>query len=255
MEDKKVNIHINHRKRLKTKVKNYGLESLAYHEVLEYLLTYTIPRKDTNPIGHDLLANFGSFCDVIDANYYDLLKVDGIGPESALFLSSLSSLIELYNKSKQERKAHVLKGTGACVKFFRSLYSIKSTENMVAVGLSANKKVVRVNKVKGNNDASVSFDFKNILNQMSAENVNSIVLFHTHPNGSVNPSDEDVVATQKIINMCLTNGIDFDDHIILNEAEHFSFNSEGLIYKMKLKFSSMFGDANQYFNKKDKNNK
>lgn len=250
MENKKTNIHKNHRQRLKTKVKNYGLESLAYHEVLEFLLTYTIPRKDTNPIGHSLLESFGSFCDVIDADYYDLLKVDGVGPESALFLNSLSALMEIYNKSKQERTSHVLKSAGACVKYFRSFHSIKSTENMVLVGLSANKRIVKVYKYKSDNDVSVSFNLKNIVNQIRVENVNSVVLFHTHPNGKAEPSNEDITATQTMLNMCLSNGIDFDDHIILNETEYYSFNHEGLISKMKAKFATLFGDVKMFFSQK-----
>ena len=100
MNKPKESSHKNHRSRLKTKVKNHGLECLAYHEVLELLLTYTIPRKDTNPTAHKLIEYFGSFSNVLDANYHDLLKVDGVGPESALFLNFLSQLMEMYNKTK-----------------------------------------------------------------------------------------------------------------------------------------------------------
>ena len=252
MEEKKTNIHKNHRKRLKSKVKDYGLGCLAYHEVLEFLLTYTIPRKDTNPIGHNLLENFGSFCDVIDADYYDLLKVDGVGPESALFISTLADVMEIYNKSKQERKAQTLNGPGACAKFFRMFYPIKSTEDMLVVGLSANKKVVKICKQKGYNDVSVSVNFKNIINQMSVKNVNSIVLFHTHPHGNVEPSEQDIIATQSILNMCLTNGIDFDDHLILNETQYYSFRQDGMIDKMKFKFNSVFGGSEMFLTKNGK---
>ncbi|MBR4998849.1 MAG: RadC family protein [Clostridia bacterium] len=250
MENKQTNIHKNHRQRLKNKVRNNGLESLAYHEVLEFLLTYTIPRKDTNPIGHNLLKNFGAFCDVIDADYYDLLKVEGIGPETALFLNSLSSVMDIYNKSKQERISYVLKSPGACVKYFRSFYSIKNNENMILVGLSANKRIIKVCKYEGHNDVSVNFNLKQVINQIRVENVNSVVLFHTHPNGKAEPSIEDIDATQTLINMCLSNGIDFDDHIILNETDYYSFSHEGLINKMKSKFASLFGNINMFFSQK-----
>ena len=89
----KDNPHKNHRSRLKNKVRKYGLECLEAHEVLELLLTYTIPRKDTNPIGHDLLDCFGTFSNVIDADYFDLLKVKGIGEESALFFNILAQFM------------------------------------------------------------------------------------------------------------------------------------------------------------------
>ena len=98
MDQKKISPHKDHRQRLKTKVKNYGLECLANHEVLELLLTYTIPRKDTNPIAHNLIEYFGSFSNVLDASYHDLLKVDGIGPEVHYLLMFYLPLWKLITK-------------------------------------------------------------------------------------------------------------------------------------------------------------
>lgn len=254
MEDKKKNHHAGHRKRLKSKVENYGLGCLAYHEVLELLLTYTIPRSDTNPTAHNLIDYFGSFCDAIDADYHDLKNIDGIGHESALFINVLSQFIDIYNKSKQEKKSHVLNSPASSVKFFRSYYSVKSKEFMLVVGLSANKKVIKTYKVTGYDDASVSFDFKRILKHVTGDGVNSVVIFHTHPQGDVSPSKEDIENTQNMINMCLTNGVDFDDHIIMNEADYYSFKKEDLIDKMKVKFTSVFGSIEKYLDNKDKNN-
>ena len=42
--------HEGHRQRMRTRVEQYGLESLAPHEVLEYLLYITNARRDTNGI-------------------------------------------------------------------------------------------------------------------------------------------------------------------------------------------------------------
>ena len=202
---KSANNHKNHRSRLKTNVKNHGLECLAYHEILELLLTYSIPRKDTNPIGHNLIDFFGSFSRVLDSDYHDLIKVDGIGPESALFLSILSQLIEIYNKSKKEEKSYFLNSTAACVQFFRDFYSIKNTEFMIMACLNKSKKVLKAFRYNGKDDTEINFDLKQISNGINDQGVNSIVLYHTHPFGSVQPSTADVATTQKIVNICLMN--------------------------------------------------
>ena len=232
----KENAHKNHRKRLKDKVKNFGLDCLAYHEVLEFLLTYTIPRKDTNPIAHKLIERFGSFAKVMEADYFDLLKVDGIGPESALFLNSLTQLMEIYNKNKLETKVSILNTTADCVQFFRDFYSIKNNEFMVLACLGKNKRVIKTFLYKGKDETEINFDLKQIANNINDNGVKSVVLYHTHPNGSVEPSYSDYQTTQRIINMCMFHGIEFDDHIVLNESEHFSFRNEGNISKMKEKF-------------------
>ncbi len=250
MSDKKDNIHKNHRNRLKAKVNKFGLECLEYHEILELLLTYTIPRKDTNIIAHDLIDNFNSFANVIDADYHDLMKVDGVGPESALFLNVLSQFMEIYNKSKLEASTYVLNSTDQAVGFFRDSYRIKNYEFMVVACLSKTNRVVKTYLCKGRDETEVTFDLKKIINSINDAGVDSVVLFHTHPNGSVSPSEEDVATTQSFLNMCLINGINLYDHIILNESEHYSFKKFGIIDRMKAKYTSIFSTNDIIFNGK-----
>ena len=47
--------HQGHRQRMRERVQNYGLDSLAEHEALEYVLYLTNAQKDTNGIAHDLI--------------------------------------------------------------------------------------------------------------------------------------------------------------------------------------------------------
>lgn len=245
----KENAHKNHRKRLKTKVLNHGLECLAYHEILELLLTYAIPRVDTNPTAHKLINNFGNFANVIDADYHDLLKIEGVGKESALFINILSQFVEIYNKSKNELKKYFLKNTAQCVQFFRDNYSIKNDEYMILACLNKNKKVIKTLRFKGKDETEINFSLRQISNAISDKGVNGIVLFHTHPNGSTEPSMSDIETTQKVINVCMVNGVNFDDHIILNESEHFSFyKNNNIIEEMKSKYVTNFDTTAIYMN-------
>ena len=100
--------HAGHRQRLKDKVRKTRLTTLAEHEIIELLLTYTIPRKDTNPIAHELLKTFSSIDRVIDANVRDLQKVNGVGEETALFFKILSQLFGVYRQSKENYKDKLL---------------------------------------------------------------------------------------------------------------------------------------------------
>ena len=56
----KTNPHINHRKRLRRRFLNEGIDNFEDHNVLELLLFYSIPRKDTNELAHRLISTFGS---------------------------------------------------------------------------------------------------------------------------------------------------------------------------------------------------
>ena len=74
----KEDIHKDHRKRIRDRFLNNGLEGFAPHEVLELLLTFAIPRYDTNLIAHRLIDHFGSISAVMDADIYDLMRIPGV---------------------------------------------------------------------------------------------------------------------------------------------------------------------------------
>ena len=53
-------VHDGHRDRKREQFLRCGAESFADHELLELLLYYAIPQRDTNPIAHALIERFGS---------------------------------------------------------------------------------------------------------------------------------------------------------------------------------------------------
>ena len=79
-----------HRSRLKEKYKSGGFSH--DYELLELLLTYSIPRRDVKPAAKSLLARFGSVEGVLNANSEQLKEIAGIGENSALIISAISEI-------------------------------------------------------------------------------------------------------------------------------------------------------------------
>lgn len=72
--------HQGHRQRMRERVQNYGLDSLAEHEALEYVLYLTNAQKDTNGIAHDLIDRFGDFAAVLEASEEGAVHCGGRRP-------------------------------------------------------------------------------------------------------------------------------------------------------------------------------
>ena len=70
-------LHSGHRARMREKLKDNG--SFPPHELLEMLLTYSLPRINTNELAHKLINRFGSIDAVLSADMDALEEVDGIG--------------------------------------------------------------------------------------------------------------------------------------------------------------------------------
>ena len=94
------NPHEGHRQRLKNRFNETGLDSFEDHNILELLLFYSIPRKDTNEIAHNLLEHFGTLRGVFDAEFEELLNVNGIKENSATLIKMIPAIAREYLASK-----------------------------------------------------------------------------------------------------------------------------------------------------------
>ncbi len=74
--------HSGHRARLRTRLLEAGGEALSDYELVEYLLTLAIPRRDTKPLAKALLREFGSLAELVSADPASLLRVKGMGETS-----------------------------------------------------------------------------------------------------------------------------------------------------------------------------
>ena len=97
---KQANPHEGHRQRMKERFLRDGMESFSGHEVLEMLLYYAVPYKDTNGLGHTLEDAFGGLSNVLDADYNDLLKVPGVTPHIATLITFAGQLSRRYLKER-----------------------------------------------------------------------------------------------------------------------------------------------------------
>ena len=86
-------LHKDHRKRMREKFTKIGLSAFRDHEILEMLLFYTVPRRDTNETGHNLLKEFGSLGGVFSASKQELCKVEGIGDASAEYMGKIRRML------------------------------------------------------------------------------------------------------------------------------------------------------------------
>lgn len=91
-----MNIHEGHRERMKQRFMEQGLDVFDDHQVLELLLFYSMPRKDTNPLAHQLLEHFGSLEAVFEAPTEELKKISGIGDSAVTLLRLIPEVSRRY---------------------------------------------------------------------------------------------------------------------------------------------------------------
>lgn len=88
--------HEGHRQRMRERVLANGPESLKPHELVEFLLFYAIPRRNLNPLAHQLLDRFGTLQSLFTATQEELMQVDGVSASTAEFLRLMGAAVLEY---------------------------------------------------------------------------------------------------------------------------------------------------------------
>lgn len=219
-----------HRERIREKYLKNGINSFQEYEILELLLTYAIPRKDTKDLAKNLLKKFGSIEKVITAKKEDLEEVEGLGKASISFLKLMGELPHIfYENSLRNTDIITIKSKENLLKFLRSKIAFEKIEKFYVLYLSnSNELIAYDEKSYGTLDKSAVYP-REIYKDVLKYDAKAIILAHNHPSGSVKPSKSDMDITKEI-----SNGLkNFDalllEHIIITENSYFSFLEEGLI--------------------------
>ena len=213
--------HEGHRQRMRARVEQYGLENLAPHEALEYLLYITNARRDTNGIAHALLERFGSFAGVLEASEEELCRVPGVGPASARMLHLLPEVSRYYEHSRTSTEG-ALTTTERLAAYLKPRFAGAKQEKALLLSLDSRSRVKSVYWLKEGDSRMVSLEVKDVVSAALRGGTESVVLCHNHPNGVPLPSREDLAATENIVRALGLVKIRLRDHIILAENDYFS---------------------------------
>ena len=217
--------HEGHRQRMRARVEQYGLESLAPHEALEYLLYITNARRDTNGIAHALLERFGSFAGVLEASEEELCRVPGVGPASARMLHLLPEVSRYYEHSRTSTEG-ALTTTERLAAYLKPRFAGAKQEKALLLSLDSRSRVRATLWLKDGTSDRVSLAIKDVVAAALKGGTDRVVLCHNHPNGVALPSREDIQATENIVRALGLVHVLLRDHIILTETEYFSMREE-----------------------------
>lgn len=187
-------MHEQHRERLKARFLRDGLEGFEPHNVIELLLFYSVPRRDTNPIAHRLIDRFGSVAGVLEADYDELIKVDGVGEHSASLIKLIPMLARRY-MSEINFEDGCLDTAQKLGDFFVSKYLGETSETVYALFLSSSYNVLGCELLHRGSVNSSFITSRALIENALSYNASMVVLAHNHPGGVAVPSSDDIRTT------------------------------------------------------------
>lgn len=209
-----MSVHRNHRLRLKQRFLAQGLDHYAPHNVLELLLFYALPQKDTNGIAHELIKAFGSLTDVFDAPFEELIKIDGVKEHTATLLKLIPELSRIYFQGRSDFAGKVMDydqiGEGLVARYIG-----RDIETVIAVFFNSRGKVIDTLVLHEGSINSVAFSVRTIVECVIQKNASYVVLAHNHPKGLPIASGEDLATTRHIETLLNQINVTLLEHYII----------------------------------------
>lgn len=230
--DENKNIHSGHRQRVKERFLKAGLESFQIHEVLEFLLFFGIPYKDTNSLAHILIDKYGSFAGVCDAQIESLKEVPGMTENAAILIKALPSISGIYMQNKLQQSIYL--GTlNACAKYLSSMLFNSRKEEMYVLFLDSEHKLLKHKKLAVGSIDYIPVILREIQEVIFFSNATNVIIAHNHPSGNIEPSLEDIRLTKHILESLSYIGVNLLDHIIVSGENYCSLKQKGTIGELK----------------------
>lgn len=233
-------IHSGHRERIRQKIITTGVDHMAPHEVLEYLLFFCIPRRDTNEYAHKLIDAFGSIAGVLEADIKDLVKVDGISMATATFLTSIPHISRYYFKDRWSAKI-IFKDNIELGNYLCDLFAGEKNEVFYLLSFDAQNGLINKDLIdRGIINQTATYP-RMMAERALKNNAATVVLAHNHPGGSVTASEEDVALTKTLVELFSTLSIRVLDHVIISGNRFSSMKNKGFV-QVRTEFTAREND-------------
>jgi DNA repair protein RadC len=226
MNDKIKMTYEGHRNRLRKRFEKSGFHGFHNYEILELLLTYAMPRKDTKPVAKSLIAKFKTIQKVLDVSPEKLREVEGIGENSATFIKILRETISIYfRETAEDRK--VFRTLNELVDYLKAFIGGRQNEVVHVLYFNSKNELLHSEDLgEGTVSEAVAFPRK-IVEGALRHNATSVILAHNHPGGLAEPSDNDNRLTDAVRKALMTINVTLQEHIIISDDGFYSYRKSG----------------------------
>ncbi len=220
--------YLKHRKRLRERFMKHGIESLQNYEVVELLLTFSIPWRDTKPVAKDMLEKFGSIKGIFEASPEELKTFPYVKDKAVELITFIKDVGALYQMEKA-KKSPISKTPKELINYCIKKIGDKKDEEFRVIYLNSKFSIIDDDTVsKGTIDRTTVYPRK-VMEMALKKKACALVFTHNHPDGDPQPSEYDINLTKALDLAAKALEIMVYDHIIVTPSNYFSFREKKLL--------------------------
>ena len=209
------NIHTGHRARMRAKLAAHGQSIFDDYELLEMLLYYVIPYRDTNPIAKNLLYAFGGLDGVLSADVGELTEVSGVGEAAAALISHVGRMQDIIG-------AEIISDTAdfssyeSVGRYLADYFSGMTDRQVVALYLDSAMHLISMQKMYDLDFESGGVKARPFIDEAMKNHAAVVITAHNHPYGPFYPTPGDRETHKMITDALGLLGIVHAEHYIIS---------------------------------------
>jgi len=207
--------------RPREKLERLGAGALGDNELLAIVLGHGRANASALDLANAMLAA-GGLRGLMRTSHGELRAVPGIGAARA---AQVLAAIELGRRSftRIDEDRPQLRTPKSVAEYLLPQFGNRPVEQFGVLSLDTKHRVVRAAVLSiGTLDASIVHP-REVFREAMAAGAAALVLFHNHPSGDPEPSEDDVRLTERLAAAGILMGIDVLDHVILADVRYYSF--------------------------------
>ncbi len=97
-----------------------------------------------------------------------------------------------------------------------------SEENIFLICLNTKNQIVAYTQLAKGSISSCNLDMKSVFKMILLSNSSKFILVHNHPSGNAQPSNEDYIITNRVLELSKLMDVQFLDHIVIGDNSFIS---------------------------------
>jgi DNA repair protein RadC len=216
-----------HRQRLRERLLDAGPDGFHDYELVEFLLTLTIPRVDTKPMAKRLIHDFGGIGPLLSASP-DALRREGAS-ESAIAALKIAHAAALRLLETRIEQQPVLSSWDALGDYLHAAMAHRRTEEVRILFLNAKNMLIANEALWQGSVDEASVHVREVIARAIALGARAIIIVHNHPSGDPTPSQQDIRLTRDLVEAGRHMKVTVHDHVIVGAGGRTSMRAMGLI--------------------------
>jgi DNA repair protein RadC len=233
---------LNKNEKPREKLLKHGVSFLTDEELLALIIGTGGKNISCIDIAREILKESEGFKGLVGYPIENIMRFNNVNIAKACSITAAVEIGLRIYQTKENTLTEIKNPSDAYIILKKDL-SYKDKEYLYLLSLNARNKMLSKDLITIGTINETLINPRDVFKKALSKNAVSIIIAHNHPSNDATPSREDILITERILELGIELGIPLVDHLIIINDGYLSLKNEGLM-NSNIIFKKKGGDIN-----------